>query len=273
MAQFRNWCFTDFELLDWDNIFRSEKIRYVCWGSEVCPKTKRKHYQGWIQFEDKKRLTALKAITSDKLHLEVCKGTEGQNEKYCQKDNEYKCLGEFTVQGQRSDLTNCKRILDGGGTMLDVAEANFGSYVRYNRGFEKYKTELDNIRRKEWRHVEVILFYGKTGIGKTRTAMEFSPFKIQGSDLKWWDGYNGERDILIDEYSNNVKITELLAILDGHRLRLPVKGGFTYAGWTRVFITTNLYELHSEARHEHKRALARRITTKTDNPVKWYEEI
>ncbi len=119
-TQSRNWCFTDFDLLDWSKIFkREEDIRYICWGLETCPQTKKKHYQGWIQIDKKKRLGGMKKVCqSKKLHLEACRGTEGQNEKYCQKDNLYKKEGEFTTQGKRTDLDELKKIIDRGGTFL-----------------------------------------------------------------------------------------------------------------------------------------------------------
>jgi hypothetical protein len=91
--------------------------------------------------------------------------------------------------------------------------------------------------------------------------MEEVDFKISGDALQWWDGYDGEKSILIDEYDNQIPITRLLNLLDGYHLRLPVKGGFTYAAWTKVIITTNLnpLELHPNAKQQHRAALHRRI--------------
>jgi len=65
---------------------------------------------------------------------------------------------------------------------------------------------------------------------------------------------------VIDEYANQVKITRLLGILDGHLLRLNMKGTFGYANWDLVIITTNLDVLHSKANPLHQDALERRIT-------------
>ena len=134
-AQSRNWCFTDFELLDWSKIYGAEDvIRYICWGEETCPKTKKKHYQGWIQINNKKRLGGVKKLCqSKKIHLEACRGTEGDNEKYCQKDNLYHKKGEYTTQGKRTDLDGLKKIIDDGGTLGDIANENFVSVIRLSR--------------------------------------------------------------------------------------------------------------------------------------------
>ncbi len=266
-TQSRNWCFTDFELLDWGKIYSGDdNIRYICWGQETCPKTKRKHYQGWIQVNLKKRLGGIKKLCqSKKIHIEACRGTEGENEKYCRKENVYKTIGEFKTQGQRSDLEQLKEIVDKGGTFQDLANANFHAFIQYNRGFQEYKKITDKRLRKEFRKVSVTHIWGATGAGKTRKAMENEDvYKIQGDSMKWWDGYDGEKTLVIDEYNNQISCTELLGILDGYQLRLEIKGSFTYANWNKVYITSNIEHLHEHAKSKHLEALARRITEKIE---------
>ncbi len=264
-TQSKNWCFTDFELLDWIKIYKeTDDIRYICWGTEVCPSTKKKHYQGWIQIKNKKRIGGIKKLCrSKKIHIESCRGSVGENEQYCQKDNLYQTVGDFITQGKRTDLDELKKILDNGGTLKDIADENMQAFVQYNRGFEKYKNIIDKVTRKSFRKLEVIHIHGETGSGKTRSAIEYDrddTYKIQGNALQWWDGYDGEKTLVIDEYDNQINCTELLGILDGYQLRLPVKGGFTYANWNRVIITSNYEELHPKARGHHQLALKRRIT-------------
>ncbi len=263
MKQCKNWCFTDFELKDWESISKDENIRYMCWGLEVCPKSKREHIQGWIQFHNKKRLAGVKKVCLSKsIHLEACRGDEFDNDKYCKKDGKYKSVGEFIKQGQRTDLMKIKEGIDNGERMDKLAGENFETWLKYNRGFQRYKEMVDKKKRSKFRLIDVKLFHGKTGTGKTRQAMEHEDvYKICGSQLNWWDGYDGEKRIVIDEYNNDVGITKLLNILDGYVLRLPIKGGFTYANWNEVIITTNLRTLHSKAKPEHKAALKRRITS------------
>lgn len=266
LARVRNWCFTDFELLDFSTIFDecSSRIRYICWGKETCPKTSKVHFQGWVQFEKQERMTSVKKLFKNKkIHLEPCLGTEAQNEKYCQKENEYETRGEFKTFGQRTDLKEIAVKIQKGMTLYELAINHPDAYIRYGRRLKDYKQIIDKERLKEFRHVEVCLLWGETGLGKTRLAMEEAQYKIQGSQLKWWDGYDGEDIILIDEYNNDVSITEMLCILDGYQFRLPIKGSFTYAAWTKVYITTNLSidELHPNAKPQHRRALFRRIDT------------
>ena len=262
-AQSKNWCFTDFDLLDWGQIFKNnEEIGYVCYGEEICPKTKKKHYQGWLQVTKKKRLTGVKKLCqSKKLHVEACRGTESENNKYCEKDNKYIKMGEFTTQGKRTDLDSLKKIIDRGGTLEEIANENFQSFIQYHRGFQKYKNMIDKRLRSGFRKVKVIHIHGKTGSGKTKAAMEYKDvYKINGDSMQWWDGYNGEKTLVIDEYDNQIPCTKLLGILDGYQLRLDLKGSFTYANWDKVIITSNLRKLHPNAKKSHRSALKRRIS-------------
>ncbi len=261
-----NWCFTDFELLDWGKIYEEDNdIGYICWGKEICPKTKKEHYNGWIQFETKKkkRIGGVKKMChSKKIHVESCMGTVEQNDKYCKKDGDWKTLGAFTTQGTRTDLMELKKIIDEGGTLREVANNSFSDFIKYNTGFQKYKKMIDQSLRKCFRKVKVIHIHGKTGTGKTRKAMSYSDdtYKIQGNAMKWWDGYDGEETLVIDEYDSQIPCTEILGILDGYQLRLPIKGSFTYANWKNIIITSNYKKLHRNAKPMHRAALKRRIT-------------
>ena len=66
--------------------------------------------------------------------------------------------------------------------------------------------------------------------------------QINGKDVLlklWFDGYNGDKTLLLDELRGNIKLSYLLQILDPYPLKVEVKGGTVNAEWDRVFITTN----------------------------------
>ncbi len=259
----RNWALTDFELLDWDQIYKDKKdiIRYIVFGEEICPKTKKKHNQVFLQLVNQKGLGGIKRMVgSKKIHAEHCFASEKENDKYCKKDNNYKSYGTWKTMGGRSDLEDIKKQCTDQKSDLEIANAHFGSFIRYHTGIAKYKQLISKENTKEFRKIKVILIKGPTGTNKTRHAMKQATYKIQGTQLQWWDGYAQDKIICIDEYANDLKITVLLSLLDGYQLRLPIKGAFTYANWNKVYITTNLRELHINAIQEHRDALDRRIT-------------
>jgi len=82
------YCFTVFNLNDESEIEFNRQLGNLCvkylYGKEICPTTGRIHFQGFMHLKKAMRITELKLI--GKPHLEACKGTEEQNEKYCSKD-------------------------------------------------------------------------------------------------------------------------------------------------------------------------------------------
>lgn len=266
--QSRNWCFTDFQNITFEHFNKiyeeySDIIRYICVGIEICPKTNKTHMQGWIQFFNKKRMGGVKKILmNNKIHLESMRGNAFDNDKYCSKENKFIQLGKFITQGHRSDLESIKKNINDGSSKLEIMENDFSTYCRYRNGINDYFEAIQKKKRNKFRKIEVEFIHGTTGVGKTRYAMRNSSFKICANELNWWDGYSGEDSIVIDDYDNDVKITKMLNLLDGYTLRLPIKGGFTYANWTKVYITSNLEpkQLHINAKEKHRDALFRRIT-------------
>lgn len=201
------------------------------------------------------------------VHLEPMSGTVNQSRDYCKKDGDFHEWGDFTTQGARKDIDAIRELIVKGVPELELAEANIQLYVQYQRGLSKYREAVVRKNTREWRKIQVILLTGPTGTGKTRYASRYAPYIIGGCDLQWWDGYEQEKTILIDEYANDIKLSKLLRITDGSQVRLPIKHGSTYANWTTVFITTNLPELHVQAGFEHREALRRRITTTLRFPL------
>lgn len=267
----RNWAFTDYELLDWDVISKNEKIRYVVIGTEICPKTAKVHYQGFIQgYKPERRSSLKKMIGCKKIHLEQCIKDAETNIAYCKKDMEFKEFGEPSLMGQRTDIQQAADMIDDGATLAEVAYVHKSIAIKYPGGLKFYKAMHDETNAptadERAAHFWVGLITGDTGTNKTRRAMEDRehgvPYKIQGANLEWWDGYNGEKTIVIDEYNNDVSITRMLELLDVYKTRIAVKGSFTWAKWIKIWITTNLKidEIHPNAKPAHRRALFRRIT-------------
>jgi len=169
-------------------------------------------------------------------------------------------------QGRRSDLGQVLKKIKTGSSWAAIYEEHPGDMLRYNRGFREYKFVLETEESKKFRVLDVSVYYGETNTGKTRKAVAENPdaFFMHASQLKkdWWNGYEGQRTLILDEYDSQVPCSKMLQILDGYQHRLPTKGGHTWALWTKVILTSNLAPSlwHPQAKPVHKKALARRIT-------------
>ena len=95
---------------------------------------------------------------------------------------------------------------------------------------------------KQFRNVQVEIYVGEAGSGKTRKAIEEAGddyYILDQSERVWFDGYDYEKTLIIDDFYGWIKYGQLLRILDGHQYRCEIKGGFKYAAWTKVIITSN----------------------------------
>ncbi len=89
---------------------------------------------------------------------------------------------------------------------------------------------------------------------------------------KWWDGYRGERIVILDDFrGSSLSITHFKRLLDRYALRVEVKGASCPMAATHFFITTNLEPKEWWAEELYAReesAITRRITK-----VLYFEEV
>lgn len=153
-------------------------------------------------------------------------------------------IGVPMNQGKRTDLLEIKSMLDEGKTSVDIADSHFTDWVRYHKSFEKYVT-LKQPKRS-W-NTYVVVLWGKTGTGKTRFARNqvgddqrvWSP-----GDYKWFDGYEGQEIVIIDDYRGEYELPMFLNLFDRYPMQVPVKGGFTNWCPKKVYITSNVDPNH-----------------------------
>lgn len=264
----RNFCFT----LNNPGQFRpefSDKMHYLIYQLEE-GENKTPHLQGFLQMKLAARITAIIKLIPG-AHISIANGTPEQNKVYCSKEprlEETQEFGEISTQGKRTDLDGAIEIIRNAKRPLaEIMEQAPHVYVKYPQGMKDLCTYyLEKKTRGEFRDVKVYVHWGYTRTGKTRTAIASNPdhFILRNASTLWWDGYTGQSTLIIDEFTNWITLTELLGILDNHQLRLPIKGSFTYAQWTTVYITSNLspdewYPNISEE-HGNKIALRKRFT-------------
>lgn len=213
--------------------------RYICFGREVGEEEKTPHLQGYLECVKPTRISGLRKVFGNNYHWEKRRGTPREAIDYCKKDGDFEEYGTLISQGHRSDLA---KVVDACKTSLSFKDAvdKELKVFYYPKSFDKYRFDMDTIEVPAWRDVEVLVFIGSTGTGKTRLAMTCpNAFKLDKANSIWWDGYNRHATIIIDDFYGWIPWGSLLNILDGHRLRLEIKGGFKLAFYTRVIITSN----------------------------------
>lgn len=136
MSRLRRWAFTSYKLDIFDKEFKD--CRYIIMGKEICPKTKKEHIQGYVEFNEPYRMNRVKKFLGDNTtHLEGTKGTREQNIKYCSKDGNFKEFkGSGTVeQEQKKSVNSIQFVQD---------NIHKGSWVILNQDPAYYKFFMEN---------------------------------------------------------------------------------------------------------------------------------
>jgi len=221
--------------------------KYIIYGKEIAPTTGTPHLQGFIYFTNARDLNPVINEFGNGFSVFASVGTLYDNIDYCAKDFDYTELGERPKKkGERTDLAAIAEDLNKI-SLGEVIDKYPDKYIMYHRGIEKLHYHIMEKSAKHWRNIKVHVLWGISGAGKTsRFYNEDTYCKVYvlpetSSDHLWFDGYNGEEYLLLDEFYGNIKYRTLLRLLDGHPLQLEIKGGFTWAMWHTVYITSNTH--------------------------------
>jgi hypothetical protein len=241
-------------------------VKYLIFGRETAPDTGTPHLQGYISLQSRKSLSYIKNLVSSRAHFETAKGTPKQNRDYCSKDGEFEEFGTIPKgRGARNDLVAALELVRGGCTRRQLVEQCPQGYARAYRLVERAFSLYGP--KRNWK-TKVIVYWGDAGTGKSKLAYEEAsaaeqPVYSHPGD-RWFDGYDGECNVIIDDFTGGMfHLGFLLKLLDRYPLKVPVKG--SYVEWLpkTIWITSNIdpREWYPNAKPEHQVALMRRLET------------
>lgn len=260
-------------------------LKYYCMANEVGQQEQTHHTHVYFVTN----VSAVRFSTVKKLfptaHIEPAQGTSEENRAYIQKSGKwaegekaetsipgtFKEWGECPIErpGERTDLAILYELIKDGLSNYEIMEAN----PDYMLNLEKIERARQAVReqqyRETFRQLETTYIWGPTGTGKTRSVMEGHSYAgvYRVTDYTHpFDSYAGEEVLLLDEYSSNFKIRDLLNYLDGYPLTLPARYSNRVACYTKIYIISNLClsRQYPEVQYESPAtyaALLRRIQT------------
>ncbi len=177
--------------------------------------------------------------------------TPQKNRAYCTKDEDRLPGTEFFEYGTCPGLhpnkvdTMCDLILKVG--LKRAIDSDPGTYIRHSNGF---KTLDMHYKRQKVRNLDihVIVICGPPGAGKSWWAKTlydpgntFTIPAVARSGQAWFDYYDGERTLVIDECSGRIEFELFKNMLDPLDMLCPTKGDHSPAMWDTVIITTNFH--------------------------------
>lgn len=228
-SRFRRFCFT------WNNypLDAEEQLRcfferkhgvYLVFGREV-GESGTPHLQGYIHLAHAITFRALKSALPA-LHFERARGSGQQNRDYCTKDSDFVEIG--SLPAEKGDAGK-----EAWSTILRKAEEGDWAWIKnqYPRVWIHSYQKLQSLRRPNLGVVNEIVnewWYGETGTGKSRLAWEkYGAICYQKMLNKWWDGYDNEPVVVIEEWSpkNEVTASALKIWADRYPFAAQIKGG------------------------------------------------
>lgn len=196
----RGWVFTINNPTGWDDA-DLERLRqqssYLIWGKET-GEGGTFHYQGYVRFKNAKSFSRIKTFLP-RAHIERQRGSCSQAIEYCEKDGDVTEHGERPVDGPAQSTTNrWKELIDLAreGKLQEIEEKHPYAFFMYSKRIESLRRRdraiLDGEQLHEW-------WVGPTGTGKSRTLWEKYPDHYQKELNKWWDGYDNQEVVAIEE--------------------------------------------------------------------------
>lgn len=112
--------------------------------------------------------------------------------------------------------------------------------------FIRHYSNLQRIRSDHQQPVAMVrscsVLWGPTGVGKSRRAWLEAGDSAYSKDprTKFWCGYRGQQNVIIDEFRGSIDISHLLRWLDRYPVRVEIKGSSTPLMATNFWITSNI---------------------------------
>jgi len=88
----------------------------------------------------------------------------------------------------------------------------------------------------------VSVYWGPSGTGKSHMAWDQAGPDAFPKDpnSKFWDGYNGQENVVIDEFRGMISISHMLRWLDKYPVTVEIKGSAVVLRAKRIWVTSNL---------------------------------
>lgn len=256
----RAWCFTINNYVALPEI--RDGVRYLTFGREVAPTTGTPHLQGYVYYDNSVRLARVRKDFPG-AHIEKAKGSFEQNQAYCQKDGDFVELGvPPATQKQKGEMEierwELARTAAKAGD-LDSIPADL--YCRLYRTWKEISKD-HMVKPDDLSGCCGFWIYGPSGAGKSRGARKTWPGAYDKMCNKWWDGYQGEEFVLLDDFDRKHDVLghHLKRWADRFSFLAETKGGAINIRPKAIIVTSQYTPDQIWMDDETREAIGRRFT-------------
>jgi len=213
----------------------------ICWirGQQEIGEGGYEHWQIFVAFRDKKSLSACKAAFTPSCHAELSRSEAAA--AYVWKEDTAVANTRFEFgskpfrRNSRTDWDLVWECAKSGDIERIPASVRIQSYSSIRRIGSDYCKPVPIERRCD-------VYWGPTATGKSRRAWDEAGVDAFPKDprTKFWDGYQGELNVVIDEFRGVIDIANILRWLDRYPVRVEVKGSSRVLSASHIWITSNL---------------------------------
>lgn len=215
---------------------------YLVYGREVGEQGT-PHLQGYVYFKNAKTMSAAKRLISSRAHLDKPRGTPQQCCDYCMKD------GDVFEKGDRPMSQSDKGVKgrEYWESVWDAAKAkeleSIDPYVRIHSYRNIKQIGVDYQAKPPSLSAPCgFWIHGEPGSGKTTLARRMFPNAYIKQRNQWWDGYQGEDAVIMDDMDPYSKALGGLIKdwTDQHPFRCGTKGSTLFIR-PKYFVITSQY--------------------------------
>jgi len=206
------------------------------------------HLQMAFRFHKQIDHMAARHVIGMRVRIEPMRESIAINIKYCSKE---KVLCERGIRPEEKGKAggnahkrkwdDVKEDLKKGMTQIEMADKYTELVIKHGDGLSKVRNLYQGkIARKP---VKVMWYHGETGAGKSFRAEEEA--KADGRPLyrqngsSWWDAYDGEPLVIIDDINPRYDFKDLLKHLDQYNVLIPCKGSHMWLKAEKIWVTSS----------------------------------
>ena len=262
----RNWLFTVNDIPEGyghilERIAKRKNVVYIVVGRETAPTTGHVHLQGFIKFANVRKFNGVKKMLRElnNPRLDMGDGKAYSMMQYCKKDGDFLEYGELPLSQSEGGRKGGERLRDAHRECCELAEAGDfrrmkqlhpSLYTRFYRTWLAMHKDF-GARPADLKEVTGVWIYGPSGAGKSHYARENYPGFYDKPCNKWFDNYQGESFILIDDFDkkHDVLAHHLKRWADRYAFSAEIKGSQINLRPKRIVVTSQyrITEIWSDA--------------------------